>query len=542
MIRKEPDSTQINQNQFNLINNLLVSLMMVCVSLTVILFVQKIIPDWNALFLPIVIFFVSLERLTTFKKVQRLTIFTKPWFLFHISQWVGILIILKTILLFADPPESWRMLFQLWRIDFSENFFDTAFLLSTIFVIVIWLIAGYFASLMKEMSLEEVLLRYETAILAPAEGPPARERLLGSVFGLGFVLVILTALMRVNFRMLIQGEKIGSLGIQPLPYLAAGAWNVLFYFLLGLSLVSISQLARLNARWYFQKIKVSPKLVSKWAIYSITFILLLSVVASLLPTNYSLGFLSVIAYILKLIWSVVYFVFGILLSILIFLIGQLARLFGVKPVENEPLPPPDFIIPEVPTEMVPTGADPWLDLVKSLVFWLVFVGVAGFSMYQFLRQHEGALKILREMPGLNWLMKVWQWLSGVSKGINHRISKAVTSSIERIRSRGKRQATPAFGRILRLRSLTPRQRIYYFFFAMLQKGEVGGLKRGDAQTPHEYAHILELAVPDVDDEIAHLTDAFVEARYSRKDVDDERAGIVKRYWGRIRAALRSIRF
>jgi hypothetical protein len=362
---------------------------------------------------------------------------------------------------------------------------------------------------------------------------------LGIVFGLGFILVILTALMRVNFRMVFQGESIGSLGLQPLPYLASGAWNVLLYFLLGLALVSMSQLARLNARWHFQKIEVAPKLASRWAIYSISFILLLSVGASLLPTNYSLGFLSVIAYLLQLIWSVVYFIFGFLFSILIFIISQIAYFLGIQPIETKPSPPLDFAVPEVPTQMAPNGSDPWLDLVKSLLFWIVFIGITVFSLYQFVRQHDGILNTLMGIPGGSRLVKVWQWLLGLFKGFNHRISIIFSSNIERIRSRGKRQASPDLRRVLRIRSLTPRKRIYYFFFAMLRRGGTRGLTRGDSQTPYEYAQTLEQAIPDVGEEVVHLTDAFVEARYSRKDISEKRVGIVKRNWGRIRGALRS---
>ena len=48
-------------------------------------------------------------------------------------------------------------------------------------------------------------------------------------------------------------------------------------------------------------------------------------------------------------------------------------------------------------------------------------------------------------------------------------------------------------------------------------------------------------LPEVDEEVASITEAFVEARYSRQDVDDSQAGRVKRYWERIRGALRSFR-
>jgi len=112
------------------------------------------------------------------------------------------------------------------------------------------------------MDLDEAQIKFEMAVQALTERPPARERLLDTIFVLGFVLVAITAVMRVDMRVVIQ-KGFSGIGIQPLPYLAAGAWNVLLYFVLGLALMSQSQFARLNARWRFQKIEVSSKLAGR---------------------------------------------------------------------------------------------------------------------------------------------------------------------------------------------------------------------------------------------------------------------------------------
>ena len=318
---------QTNQVFFEITGAILVSLMVTCLGITVTLFGQQLIPDWQASYLPVLVFLVSLERLFTYKQIKRVPVFSNRWFRIQFTQWVIILLVLKLIQLAARRPESLWMEIQLWRLDFGVYFLDTDFILSAIFIIVIWIFSGYFAGLLREMSLDETLIRYQISVVAPPQGPPARERLLNVIFGLGFLLVTLTALMRVNLRMLLQGETTGF-GVEPLPYLAAGAWNVLLYFLLGLVLMSLSHFARLNARWRFQQLDVSPHLAGRWILYSLVFIALISLAASLLPTNYSLGLLNVLAYVLSFIFGILLYFFGVIWSLLIFILNQLANLFG----------------------------------------------------------------------------------------------------------------------------------------------------------------------------------------------------------------------
>jgi hypothetical protein len=90
-----------------------------------------------------------------------------------------------------------------------------------------------------------------------------------------------------------------------------------------------------------------------------------------------------------------------------------------------------------------------------------------------------------------------------------------------------------------LRGLDPRRRVLFFYLAMLRRGSEQGLSRRPSQTPSEYAVTLERALPDAEEDIDSITEAFVEARYSRREVDAQEADLVKATWGRIRRALQS---
>jgi hypothetical protein len=73
---------------------------------------------------------------------------------------------------------------------------------------------------------------------------------------------------------------------------------------------------------------------------------------------------------------------------------------------------------------------------------------------------------------------------------------------------------------------------------MLRRGGERGYTRGLTQTPYEYARALESQVPEIDQDVDSITEEFIEARYSRHDIPPEHVGLVRRYWERIKRALR----
>ena len=125
-----------------------------------------------------------------------------------------------------------------------------------------------------------------------------RQRLMAVVFGCGAVLMFLTALSRIDLRAFFANQ-----GIQQakLSSLAGGGGGTLLYFLFGLALLSQAHYITLNTRWFLQGVPVSRKIASRWALYSLGFLFLVVLVASMLPTNYSLGLLSVLGYLLDIL-------------------------------------------------------------------------------------------------------------------------------------------------------------------------------------------------------------------------------------------------
>ena len=78
----------------------------------------------------------------------------------------------------------------------------------------------------------------------------------------------------------------------------------------------------------------------------------------------------------------------------------------------------------------------------------------------------------------------------------------------------------------------------FYYLAMLRRSGEKGHPRQPTQTPYEYARALESQLPDIDQDVDGITAEFIEARYSRHDIPPEHVGLVRRYWERIKQALR----
>ena len=83
--------------------------------------------------------------------------------------------------------------------------------------------------------------------------------------------------------------------------------------------------------------------------------------------------------------------------------------------------------------------------------------------------------------------------------------------------------------------------MFFYYHALLRRGNDTGLARIDSQTPEEYAKSLEKSLPTVEKEIGSLTDAFSEARYSQHAIQDDDVRQVKNYWEQIRRVFRGKR-
>ncbi|HLO15058.1 MAG TPA: DUF4129 domain-containing protein, partial [Anaerolineales bacterium] len=229
----------------------------------------------------------------------------------------------------------------------------------------------------------------------------------------------------------------------------------------------------------------------------------------------------------------------LIVSLILLLFSLPFLLFGkLPPFQNPTVAPPP--LPPLPTQPAsPTTSSAIWALIRSILLWGSLVVVIVFSLIQFVKQHESILAGLRKSRVANWLVLAWQWLSRNADKTRENLSRAIAGGWQNIVSRLEGKRLLPRSALISLRSLDPRRRIYFFYLAMIRRGGEQGLTRKPSQTPSEYAVTLEKAFPSAEEDIDSITDAFVEARYSRQEVDSKKADFVKATWARIRRAFQS---
>jgi hypothetical protein len=509
-----------------LFNYTIVSLMMVCVAVPLVDLFHAFVPSWNGTYLLIISFIVALEGLYAARSTRHIHFPSRTWFLYRGTELVVILAVLKLLLYVMRGFDSILNDIQHWSQDFLYYFFSGEYLATALVVVGVWILSQQFNTQLMELEADDETLERERKYEFRNDRSAVRQHLMLKVVLIGAVLTVLTVMTRAFLRGRGGEERASTVSIL----------NLLIYIFLGLLLLSQTRFSALRAMWYREGASIGPELAVRWVAYSVVFLIAMAVLAILLPTRYSLGLLDTLRYVLGLAMLIIQFMLYIsmyLLSIpLNWLMSLLGRPPAAPPTPPEPPPPPA----PPPTPATP---DPLLDLLTSVVFWAILLIVVTYSLAQFLGRHQGLVSALRRVPVLGWLVQVVQAVWGTMRLWNRQLAGALDAGLRRLRAPAVTTHMPEPQRFVSLRRMSPRERVQYFYLAMVKRGGQRGLARHPSQTPREYAETLERAVPEVNSEVDSLTDSFEEARYSRHDITADVAGRMRAYWQRIKSALRT---
>lgn len=529
-----------NDKIFRRLSYLLVFLLMACGVLTISGLMQNSFPDWHSGVIAAVLLFIVIDRLYTYKSLRSLTLLSSEWVMAHAAQLIVILVFFRLLLSYASGLDSFLRDMSLFARGYLEALFTPEFVFGLLLAVLVWYLSGHFLGLLNEMGLDqELALREDSGPRsAPSEAVPARQRLVNLIFSMGIVLVVLTGLARINLRTIV----LNTAGIPQIEVsrLSGGEAGALLYFVFGLALLSLGRLISLQTHWKRLRIPVSSKnLVRQWGVYSLGFLLLLAVIVSLLPAGDSLGLFSLLGTLIGFLGGVLFFI-GQLLLFLLSLLLSLPFLLLLRG-ESSPdasAPPPMPVLPTVDLATPAASSAVWA-LIRSILLWGSLAVIVVYAFIQFVRQHGGLRAALRKSRVTSWLMLAWQWLYRNADKTRASLARVIVDGWQGIISglEGKRILQPAS--LISLRSLDPRRRIYFFYLAMIRRGGEQGLTRKPSQTPSEYAVQLEKGLPTAGEDIDAITEAFVQARYSRQEVDPGKADLVKATWGRIRRALQN---
>ncbi len=514
-----------NERLAIVLSRLLVSVMLVCFASLFIQVGQRLAPGWDGRYLLVVTLLTAVEAFASRRHLQRFPSFSGAWFGWLVAEMIAILILLKAWLyLLRDPAQFWRDL-PTWRADFIGRFFSGEYFGAVLLVALVWLSSAWFDVSLREFEGDADFGDEELRVVVRSDRQAARERLAGQIFTLGGVMIGLTALLRFDLGAFMPGPAVARPGVSQL----------LIYFVCGLALLGLSRFAVLRARWAWDRVPVQTNLASPWLIYSLLLLAVLTIFASFLPTAFSLGFLATLGYVIALAVYLVRLLFFVVMLIGAGLLGALLSLFGAPAQMAPPVaPPPPPATPLPPMAAAPTAA-PWLDLLQALLFWGALTAVAVHALTIFLRQQRDWLATLRQAHAARWLLAPWSWLRRLRTLVARRPSPLTAGG-----TASPPPAAAAWG-FLSLRRLDARQRVQFFYLALLRRGRERGLPRQSGQTPAEYAQQLRAALPDQQTDIAALTASFQEARYSRHEISGAQANLAQRAWRQIGRALRRSR-
>jgi hypothetical protein len=191
-----------------------------------------------------------------------------------------------------------------------------------------------------------------------------------------------------------------------------------------------------------------------------------------------------------------------------------------------PLVTPTPTPPANPNDAVPSS-----EIIKSILFWVTFLGVMFFSIYYYVLRRTQLFQDMSKSTGFSWLRQFWKWLTGGLRGIQVQLSKTLQQAIRRVRPR----SVTAPWSFINVRRLSPRDQVRFYYLALIKRAEV---PRRPSQTPLEYeGQLTDLPQTDLNG----LTQSYIEARYTPHPITKQSVSSAKQFWENLRKALRKMR-
>lgn len=507
----ENNTRSIEQHQVLLIINfIMIGLMLACFAFILGNFFKTIFPVWETVGFSILAFLIALESLVVRYLRRHESRILHNTLLATLAELILILFVIKLIsLLISGFSTIWVEILS-WQQDFLANFFEPSYMLRALGLLLVWFLAFIFSQPLIQLEEDEELLAQEKLGYTFTDRQDARRSLISLVFILGFAMIIMMVLMKSSIELLYNTTTSASTFVIVL----------LIYFFAGFVFLSLNQYAIMKARWYFSDMTVNPELAKRWLLYTLSFIVVVIVLIIFLPTDFAVGFYPiarVLSEVLVFLFAIVQYVFFLPIALLITLITSL---FSGEPVADqfqESLPERMPSVPQV------TAIAPWWDVVKSILFWLIFLGVIIFSIRYYIKNRPDFKSLLDHIHIADWLRDFWNWIKSGFKIVRQVSSQTYQKGLDNIRTffRNRQIKLPSLADIAR--RLPPRQAVILTYIDWIHWNRDHGFDRRKSQTPHEYGHAFIHYLPEAD-EIAHdFTNTFIKARYTKDKIDKSTA-------------------
>jgi len=499
----------------------MISIMMACIGLTLTFFGERMAPGWKGSYLAWLFLAIGLESILSRNTTRSLT--GRDKWIFLASEFIFIAILIKILLYFLYGFGQILIDIQNWEADLS-TFFSFEFFLVVILIFSARILCGRLLADYENLQSDEDDLFAENFGIIEKDRLNTHRRLQEVVLGTGLAIVFITALTRVQMPT--------QLGIPDA--WQAPVFNVVIYFVLGLILLSQSQFALLHGRWLWQRTPVSPALAKNWIVYTVVFFIILGFLILLLPTHYSLQLL----YALQVVFAFIIQILMFVLALITFFFSWIFSFFSRNGNQAQPAPQPAPQFSPVQPGTAPTPI-PWLETLRAVAFWVIFGSVLVYAIKTYVIQNTVLIAKVGRISFFTWLISglksIWGWVVGV----NQQISATLAATFQKSRSVLTTPKDAENSEYANPRSLAPRQKVIFYYLTLLRRSSQRGLPRRQNQTPLQFEQTLRTSLPEVENEIDALTDSFVEARYSKHEIDGDKVNLLQEFWKRVMTTLRT---
>ena len=526
--QRTPQRTALEEG----IRPLAIAGMLTCIAVSLAQFIATFSPEWPGRFFVILVFIVSLESIHSQRQLARLNLYPRDRLRYRFVEWVVILLAVRFGVYLRYGTERLLSDISHWTVNIGA-FFDISFIINSILIVAFWALARTLSTAVSELdpsALEHMPFvtdpQHYLRATMPHQGRVDRQARLNRIVGIflvgGVFLLVFAGLSRVDVRELVTLRHGRNSGL---------VLNALLYFLIGFLIISHARYTILRANWEIQNLPILDRIGRRWLFLVIFFLLLLGIISAMLPVGYSVGILETVSIVVQwIIYALLQFVF-LLLFIISSIIGFLMGLFRGESTSSAP--PMRRAVPPPPPSTVSAGPAPWWQVVRSLIFWTVLIGIIGYSLYHFMGYRGLFLRELRLGSLVGWLGKLWYKLRSGTCRAGVRLREEIA---RRLAGRSRAPARAPW-RFLSLRRLSPRDRVRYYYLSVVRRSAQQGFGRPPARTPLEYEETLRRELADVAEDVHALTEAFVEARYSAHDVAPQYARVLQGVWRQVRKAL-----
>ncbi|TFG66545.1 MAG: DUF4129 domain-containing protein, partial [Anaerolineales bacterium] len=470
----------------NFLQPAVIGVMVACLSQSIAELMRQISPGWHHQFFLIAPILAALAGYATYRTIQKRLISGTESLRYQIFELVLIFVLCKITTHLTDTLPELTVKARGWFTD-PVTFMDGETLLMFVLCATAWLAA---AATGKD------LFTISDPTLYIGEKNPM-HRISTRYFIGGIILLITTAFSQVDLVDVLQLER---------PRVPGLLLGVLIYFMLGLFMLGQLNYRRHAGYWIRQKVHISAGFSTIGLRYSLLFLAGITLIALILPTGYSISLLDLVRTIINYVFFLMNLIFIIISYPFLLLLSLLSRNSDVEmPVMETPAPiqPPEVSAPGSP--------NPWLEILRSLLFWLIALGALGYILRGYLRDHPEIFASFRKLTPVKWLFSLLRALKSFFRRMKATVEAAMPGIVNRLRRRpGSRSLSSR-----RRKGHGYRERIFDHYLDTLDVAQAEGLARKSAQTPYEYKGVLEPKLNETSPEMTRLTATFVEARYSQ---------------------------